>query len=178
MIKYFKGCLVWLFVVISLVAVYRWQGPHSLVFAWVLNLILMMGVSYITQTFKPSLASTYYDSKSWEANGAIYKWFGIDAFRKILVWVGWEKLNKAENPVKKSLQALKHLEYNTRQSEFGHLIPFFIVLIVSLFVAFRYGAVHSLWLVSLNIILNVYPIILQRYNRPRLQRALRIREST
>ena len=170
--KYLGVCFVLLFVVCTVVAVALWQGLHSLLFAWVLNLMLMMGVLYVTQTFKLRLASTYYDSKKWEAEGKIYKWFGIHGFRKILVWVGWEKLNKASNPVKKSLDALKHLEYGTRQSEFGHLIIFFIVLVFALFVGFYSGFKQSLWLFMLNVILNAYPVGVQRYNRPRLQKAI------
>lgn len=132
----------------------------------------MLGVLYITKTFKPKLESTYYNAKEWEAEGKIYKWFGVDEFRKVLVWIGWEKLNKASSPVKKNLDALKHLEYSTRQSEFGHLVIFFIVAIFVLSVAFYCGAIQSLWLVLLNIILNVYPIGVQRYNRPRLRKAI------
>ena len=172
MSKYLRVCLVLLIVVCTVVAVALRQGMHSFLFAWVLNFMLMMGVLFFTHTFKLPLASTYYDSKKWEADGKIYKWFGIHGFRKVLVWVGWEKLNKASNPVKKSLDALKHLEYTTRQSEFGHLIIFFIVLVPTLFVAFYYGFKQSLWLLMLNVILNAYPVGVQRYNRPRLQKAI------
>jgi hypothetical protein len=175
--KYLKAGLVVLIVSVVVVYVFLRQGPQSFVFAWVLNFMLMMAVLYFTQTFKPQLVSTYYNAKNWEANGAIYKWVGVNLFRKILVWVGWEKLNKAANPVKKGADALKHLEYNTRQSEFGHLIIFFIVLLVNVGVVFYYGFAKSLPLFLLNVILNVYPILVQRYNRPRLQRALRITQA-
>ena len=172
MSKYLRVCFVLLLVACTVAVVAFWQGLHSLVFAWVLNLMLMVGVLNITQTFKLRLASTYYNSKKWEAEGKIYKWFGVHGFRKVLVWVGWEKLNKASNPVKKSLDALKHLEYSTRQSEFGHLIVFFIVLALTLFVGFYHGFKQSLWLLMLNVILNAYPIGVQRYNRPRLKKAI------
>lgn len=36
----------------------------------------------------------------------------------------------------------------------------------------KFGFVRSLWLLILNLILNIYPIIVQRYNRPRLKRAI------
>ena len=163
---------VLLFIGCTVVGVALWQGLTSFVFAWVLNFMLMVGVLYLTQTFKPRLASTYYHSKKWEAEGKIYKWLGVHGFRKVLLWVGWEKLHKASNPVKKSLAALKHLEYGTRQSEFGHLIIFFIVLTVTLFVGFYYGFKQSLWLLILNIVLNAYPIGVQRYNRPRIQKTI------
>jgi hypothetical protein len=169
MSKYLSVCIVLLFVVFAVVAVALWQGLHSFLFAWVLNFMLMTGVLYITQTFKPKLMSTYYDPQKWETEGTIYKWLGIHAFRKALVWVGWEKINKASNPVNKNLNALKQLEYRTRQSEFGHSIIFFIVLVFALVVASKYGIRQSLWLLLLNIILNVYPIGIQRYNRPRLR---------
>jgi uncharacterized membrane protein YphA (DoxX/SURF4 family) len=170
--KYIRVSLVLLFVVSLVVAVALWKGLHSFLFAWVLNLMLMTIALYISQTFQLKLASTYFNSKKWEAEGKIYKWLGVNGFRKLLVWVGWEKLNKATNPVKKSLDALKHLEYGTRQSEFMHLIIFFIVLVFNLFVGFNYGCRQSLWLLFLNIILNVYPIGVQRFNRPRLRKAI------
>lgn len=154
-----------------------WQGLHTFVFAWVLNFMLMMGVLHFTQTFKPKLSSTYYNSKRWEAEGMVYQWFGVHGFRKILVWIGWEKLNKASKPVKKDLDALKQLEHGTRQSEFGHVIIFFIVLAVAIFVGVHHGFRESIWLHLLNIVLNAYPIAVQRYNRPRLQRAIRMNKS-
>ena len=175
--KYLKAGLA-LIIVLSIVTYVAIQkGPHSFVFAWTLNFMLMLGVFFFTNMFKLSLASKYYDAKPWEAKGAIYKWFGVNLFRKILVWIGWEKVIRASNPVKNNLDAIKHLEYGTRQSEFGHLVIFFIVLATNLFVAIYYGIVYSLPLLFLNIILNAYPVILQRYNRPRMQRAMRIRET-
>jgi ABC-type transport system involved in cytochrome bd biosynthesis fused ATPase/permease subunit len=176
--KYLRVCFVLVFVVITVVAVALWQGLHSFIFAWVLNFMLMFGVLYITETFKPSLISTYYNTKKWEAEGKIYKWFWVDGFRKILVWVGWEKLNKASNPVNKNLDTLLQLEYRTRQSEIGHLNIFVIVLIFNLVVVFKYGVIQSLWLFFLNIVLNVYPIIVQRYNRPRLQNIINRNKET
>ena len=81
-------------------------------------------------------------------------------------------MNKKANPVEKNLQALVHLEYRTKQSELGHVIIFFIVLAFTIYVAITFGIKETLSLIILNILLNVYPVLLQRYNRPRLQRAI------
>lgn len=159
----------WLFVVAAVVAVGIWQGLHTFVFAWILNFMLMTGVLAYTETFQPKLNQPWFDSRNWETDGKIYKRIGVDVFRKVLKWVGWEKLNKAANPVKKDWESLKKLEYKTRQSEFGHAIIFVIVLIFGIAVAFIYGIRQSFWLLLLNIILNLYPIGVQRYNRPRLR---------
>jgi hypothetical protein len=171
--NYFKAFGILVFVICPVLMAALWQGLHSFLFAWVLNFMLMTGTLFITRTFKPRLASSYYDPKRWEARGKIYKWLGVHQFRKLLVWTGWERLNKGSGPVKKRLDALEHLEYSTRQSEFGHSIIFVIVFTFSLFVASSYGIRHSLWLFSLNLFLNIYPIGVQRYNRPRLQQAIK-----
>lgn len=172
MSKYFKHFFVLIFVFSTVVAVALWQGLDTFAFACILNFMLMMGVLYFTQSFKFRLESTYYNTKKWENEGKIYKWFGVHVFRKVLVWVGWEKLNKASNPVKKSIDSLIHLEYNTRQSEFGHLIILFIVSAITVFVGFYYGLKQSLRLLTLNILLNAYPIVVQRHNRPRLNKII------
>jgi hypothetical protein len=49
-----------------------------------------------------------------------------------------------------------------------------IVLGFNIFVAFKFGILKSLWLLILNILLNLYPVLLQRYNRPRIERAINI----
>ncbi|MBF8964129.1 hypothetical protein I0P70_12815 [Pontibacter sp. FD36] len=174
MLKYLSTFFISLFAVSTIVVVAYLLGVTSFSFAWVLNFMLMMAVSSIMQTLKPKLTAKYFECKQWEADGKVYRWLGVHIFRKLLVWIGWEKLHKAANPVKKDLGALKQLEYNTRQSDFGHLVIFFIVLAVTFFVAYQYGLQQSLWLVFLNVVLNIYPIMVQRYNRPRLQRAIQI----
>ena len=147
-------------------------GAGSLLFAWVLNLMLMMVTLAVMQALRPALASTYYDSKTWEAEGRMYKWIGIDTFRRLLVLIGWERFNKHSVRVNRKAEAIQHLEYTSRQSALGHIIIFVIVLGIAIIVAYVYGIRASMWLMSLNILLNAYPMMLQRYNRPRYQRAL------
>ncbi|CAM3702687.1 hypothetical protein FSS13T_18890 [Flavobacterium saliperosum S13] len=170
-----KAILICLNLIITILLVYGLVsriGLQGFLFAWMLNLVLMMCVFFFTETLKSELKSKYYSEKEWERKGKIYESLGVNGFRKVLVWIGWEKLNKKANPVKKNLKALLHLEYRTRQSELGHLIIFFIVTGFTIYVALTFGLLASLWLFILNIVLNLYPIVLQRYNRPRLRRAI------
>ena len=149
-------------------------GVLGFTFAWVLNFMLMTFVLAFTETLKSPLNSHYFSSRKWEQNGQVYEMLGINIFRKILVWVGWEKLNKKSNPVEKNINAVKNLHYRTKQSELGHSIIFIIVLGFNIYVALEYGILKSLWLLVLNVLLNLYPIFLQRFNRPRLERVLRL----
>ena len=145
---------------------------QSFAFAWALNFLLMACVLTFTETLKSPLTSAYYNDKAWERRGKIYESFGINVFRKLLVLIGWEKLNKKSAPVVKDTKALINLQYQTKKSELGHLIIFIIVLGFNIFVALKFGIAKSLWLLVLNILLNLYPILLQRYNRPRILRAI------
>lgn len=147
-------------------------GMETFSFALALNFMLMACVLAFTETLKSQFTFSYFDTKPWEQKGKIYESFGIHFYRKLLVWVGWEKLNKKTKPVEKSTKALLNLHYRTKQDELGHTIILIIVLGFNIFVAFKYGVLASLWLFILNILLNLYPILLQRYNRPRIERAI------
>lgn len=142
-------------------------------FAWTLNFLLMIGVLAFTQALKSQFNSPYFNEREWERRGKIYESLGINFYRKLLVWTGWEKLNKKSKPVEKNAKALIHLHYRTKQDELGHIIIFFIVLGFNVFVAFKLGILKSLWLLALNVLLNLYPIFLQRYNRPRIERVIK-----
>jgi hypothetical protein len=154
------------------VSIALWKGISSFLFAWVLHMMLMMVVLSINEAVMPRFRSSYFTSLSWERSGRIYELLGVNLFRKILIWIGWEKLNKKGNPVNKKAASLKRLEYGTRQSEFGHLLIFFIICLFCLFITIRYSFLASVWLLGLNIPLHIYPIILQRYNRPRFRTIL------
>lgn len=175
--KLTKSLLLIFIGVITIVLVYgliHYIGMQVFLFAWTLNFLLMSCVFAFTETLKSELASSYYDEKAWEQRGKIYESFGIHFFRKLLVWIGWEKLNKKANPIEKNTKALLHLHYKTKQSELGHIIILIIVLGFNIYVAFKFGVLQSLWLLILNIVLNFYPILLQRYNRPRIERAINL----
>ncbi|MBW8684766.1 glycosyl-4,4'-diaponeurosporenoate acyltransferase CrtO family protein [Chitinophaga rhizophila] len=164
--------LIPLVAVAALWALVRFIRMDSLSFAWVLNFLLMLLVMAFTETLRGPFTSPYYNAKQWERGGKVYEALGVNVFRKLLVLVGWEKLNKKSNPVEKGAEALAKLHNQTKKSELGHIIILFIVAGFNVFVAFRFGVLHSMWLLVLNILFNFYPIVLQRYNRPRIQRAL------
>ena len=158
----------------SMIALVHYIKMDSFAFAWVLNFMLMFFVVFFTEALKSQFTSAYYQEKEWEQGGKIYEYLGINFFRKLLVWIGWEKIIRKSNPVEKNTEALANLLYRTKKSELDHLIILVIVLGFNIFVAFKFGLLKSLSLLLLNIILHVYPIFLQRYNRPRIARALRL----
>lgn len=143
-------------------------------FSWILNFMLMLFVTFFTGALKSPLTSSYFNEKGWERRGKIYEYLGVNFFRKLLVWTGWEKVIRKANPIAKNTKALVNLHDQTKKSELDHLIIFLIVLGFNIFVAFKFGVLKSVWLLVLNVLFNLYPIFLQRYNRPRIERAIRL----
>ena len=160
--------------IVSVFALTYFMKMDRFTYAWALNFLLMLWVSAFVEVLKSPLVSTYYNGKEWEQKGRIYELIGINYFRKFLVLIGWEKVIRKSNPIEKSTATLVNLHHQTKKSEFGHLIIWYIVLCFTVVVAFKFGVLKSIWLLGLNILLNLYPVLLQRYNRPRIQRAINL----
>ena len=144
-------------VIISAALIYAlisYMGMEGLSFAFALNFLLMACALTFTETLKSKLNAPYFDEKPWEIRGRVYESLGINVFRRLLVLVGWETLNKKSKPLKKYTNALTHLYYRTKQDELGHLIIMIIVLGFNILVAFRFGFLQSLWLLILNVTFN------------------------
>ena len=158
---------------VALFILFPFISMGSLSYSILLNFTLMIWMSIAETLLIPALKSSYFNSLPIEAEGKIYKYIGVDFFRKLLVLSGWEKSRKKETPIRKSLILLEYYEYRTRASEFGHTIIAIIIALITVYVGITYSFKETIWLIFLNIFLNLYPIMLQRYNRPRVLRVIK-----
>ncbi|MBU3180198.1 glycosyl-4,4'-diaponeurosporenoate acyltransferase CrtO family protein [Clostridium psychrophilum] len=179
MIKINKNTFVkWVIVLmttvgVALIVLFPLISMSSLAYAIILNFLLMIWMSIVETLLIPELKSSYFNSQPIEMEGKIYKYIGVNFFRKLLVLSGWERSREKENPIRKSLIPLEYYEYRTRTSEFGHTIIAIIILIISIYVCMEHSFKNIIWLTFFNIFLNIYPITLQRYNRPRVLRVIK-----
>ena len=151
---------------------FPFMSMSSLLYSITLNFSLMIWMSIVETILMPELKSSYFDCHRIEDEGKIYKYFGVHFFRKLLVLSGWERSRKKETPIRKSLVLLEYYEYRTRTSEFGHGIIAIIISMIIVYVCMAYSFKEAIWLIFLNIFMNIYPIIIQRYNRPRVRRVI------
>jgi len=151
---------------------FPFMSMSSLSYSITLNCLLMIWMSIVETLLILELKSSYFISHPIEEEGKIYKYFGVHFFRKLLVLSGWERSRKKETPIRRSLILLEYYEYRTRASEFGHGIIAIIIAFISVYVCMTYSFKKSIWLIFLNIFLNIYPITVQRYNRPRVRRVI------
>ena len=170
--------LKWIIVCITTLGVglfilFPFINMSSLTYSIILNFTLMIWMSIVETLLIPKFNSAYFNCHSIEREGEIYKYFGVDYFRKFLVFIGWERSRKKETPIRKSLILLEYYEYRTRCSEFGHGIIAIIIALITVYVFMVSSFKDIIWLIILNIFLNIYPMMLQRYNRPRVRRLIK-----
>ena len=110
--------------------------------------------------------------KPFEREGSIYLWFGVRYYKYLLRIIGWEKIIRKDHQIKNNMASL--IQYNiwTQGSEAIHLFASIYVFVFIIWMGWTYSIGKVFWLILINIIANVYPVMLQRYNRPRIIRLI------
>lgn len=131
-----------------------------------------------------SLSKVYFTPRWWERSGRVYTYLGIRFFKKWLPTNGDRVMRaRGSKTIQHSgLEAIISYERITRQMELIHLISFLITLLpTALIVLSPSSGIVWILLVGIvvmgNIIVNLYPIMLQRYNRARVYKILERRNS-
>jgi hypothetical protein len=168
----FFGSLLFCVGLARIVPVDHWGFAISINFLFMAYFTLLFGKLFI-----PAYSSGYFTPRPFERNGSVYRWLGVTYYVVLLRLIGWEKLLRKDQPIKNSLESLKVFEATTRGSEVIHVCAAISVAAFTIWVAWRYSVGHIHWLVLLNILVNVYPVLLQRYNRPRVNRLIRLKET-
>ena len=145
-------------------------GPRGPVVALLFNAFLLSEVGGVTQVVRLPLPAAYFrcfrGEQSW-----IYERLGIRPFGRVMR----SKLYRRLSPnfrLTGGRQGLAALRDTMNDAEGAHAVLFLIVAFVAT-AAFAIGwANTAAWLMAFNVLLNLYPVILQRYNRLRLVRLL------
>lgn len=142
-------------------------GPTGFVFAWVTHFILMAWASLV---FGPRMRVPDYDwmrVKRWEPR--VYMYLGVGLFGKLLDVTGWNRIITKERGFDGTRRGIDGLDQHTRRSELGHVMCLLgtVFLAIGALVTGRWEG--ALWLVGLGVPLHVYPILLQRVLRCRIQ---------
>ena len=162
----------------------EWYGtklpPTHLAYAVFVNFIFLAVATALTTALElPLLPQSYFAPKQLEGNGRIYRWTGLVAFVSVLRLIGWERLWRKQTPIRSDLDALRAYADGTRGAEAIHVVAGVCTLGLTLSIALRYTLIATKWLWLVNVLVNLYPVMLQRYNRPRVDRLiLRLERAT
>ena len=145
-------------------------GFRSPMSAFLVNWLAMSWMAVIGQVVNFSFAPSYYHTKPFERTGQVYERLGIHLFKELARRGPLSIFSPTLRfPKEKTVSALQGLLYEMQKAETGHALIFVLVL---LFVG--YGLLKGwldavAWMLLFNILINGYPIMLQRYNRIKLQ---------
>jgi hypothetical protein len=125
------------------------------------------GFIFLTNKLLPN---SYYQIKNPKQLTTIYSLLGVKLFKWLLIEFYWGKKKNRKKYFNGFKNGLENFDTQTKQSEFGHLASFNVILIVSIFLVAK-GHIALFFLTTLiNIIGNIYPVILQRHHRIQIER--------
>jgi len=142
---------------------------HNPAFAFVLNWLVLVWVMVIAGVFQShlSLGPQYYRIRTFERNGRIYERLGVSFLKKLLHRGPLSTLNPKVR-LSGGRSALSELEQNMRAAETGHMVVFLTMLVISGYPLLQGWWQAFGWWLLFNVLINVYPVMLQRCNRARL----------
>lgn len=139
----------------------RWFS--LLIFAMAINCALTASIWFADFFVGFSLPSAYYEIKGFEKTGRLYEVLGVRAARCIFRHSPAVRFSGRRG-------LLSKLELDMRLAETHHVLSFIIIAPVSMYVLIVGQASLALGLLIFCVALQVYPIMLQRYNRNRILR--------
>lgn len=139
--------------------------------AWIINLFItgvfaFSGFAFPTQKLLPN---SYYNIYNPTRLKKIYKGIRVDLFRLFLLATFWKSKKQRSKFFNGKKDGISNLYEQSRKSEFGHLVPLILICFVSIYLIIIGRPILSVFTFLINIIGNLYPIILQRHHRMRIQ---------
>ena len=126
--------------------------------------LMLVGFLFF-QTFKyVRMPKSFYLQRQYETR-KYFKYLGVNIFRFLLINSFFRHLNNRVYLKGKAKDYLLTFIEETKQSETSHIISGIFPLSIQLLYLKNGLIEHFIWLSIFNIILNLYPLLLQRMNR-------------
>ncbi len=156
---------------------FSWQ--QNLMFSLLLNLFITGIFAFVGFVFPTNklLPASYYQVKNPGTLKWIYKTFGVEYFRHFLLHLFWGRAKNSKRYFSGTQKGLTAFDYQTRQSEFGHFAAFIIITIAAPIISSSGNLLFFVATTLLNVIGNLYPIILQRMHRLQITRLITLQKA-
>jgi hypothetical protein len=178
----FKKFVLFAVATIAVVFLIIWSldafGSRSPISAFLVNWLALCWVATASLVVHFSFPLRYYDIKAFERTGQVYERLGIRLVKRLLRRGPLSIFSRTLRfPKEKTISALRHLDHEMRKAETIHGFHFMLMLLFVSYALLRgwFDAVG--WMLAFNVIINGYPIMLQRYNRIKLQELVHKQDS-
>ena len=141
-------------------------GFTSPITAIIVNWFVMAWMAMVALSIRLPLPSRYYDIKACENGGRIYEHLGVRFFKKLVRRGPLSIFSRTVRlPKDDTTAALRQLDQKMRRAEAIYVFSFLAIWPFICYSALRKWSDAVGWLLLFNLMLNAYPIMLQRYNR-------------
>ncbi len=127
-----------------------------------------VAIIVLAGAYKPSFPPSWHRLWRAERDGRIYERLGVRRYRNW--WLASPFPRSAPPPRITGKASLASLDTYMRGAEFGHAMLLMISLPVIGWLVVEQEWPIAIWMAIINIPWNIYPVLLQRYNRGRLAR--------
>lgn len=144
-----------------------WLGASFLGLGWAVVLDEML-------RFRVRFPNAYHRLRAFEADGRLYRRMGVHVFKRFVVNGDYmNRIKRAHRPAYRLIRSRTDAmgwEQHSRTTEAAHMMHL-LLLAPALAFAMRAGRVSfAAWTLVLLIGFDLYPVLLQRYNRARVAR--------
>jgi hypothetical protein len=156
------GILVWAFV---------YMRPNSVWFAFFVVWVPMTWLGTIGRVARPRLPSAFHRLRPVEADGRVYERLGVGAAKRLLRRGPLATFNPDLHlPFEPTPERVAFLDRRMRDAEASHAILFVVTAGIALHAVLRGWWAAALATMVFDVLMNGYPVMLQRYNRALLAR--------
>lgn len=164
-----------------IVQIHRFESTNwaTMVFiGWIINMFITGIFAFLTFALpiQKLLPDSYYKVRQPKRLKKWYKILKVDWFRQFLLATIWRNKAQQKGYFDGTKEGLTNLIERADKSEFGHILPFVIINIISIYLITinLYGL--AIPTILFNIFGNFYPVLLQRHHRMRIQRIQALKE--
>lgn len=141
-------------------------GASSAVFAFLVVWAPMTWLGTISRVAQPRLPDSYHELRDVERDGRLYERLGVRVAKRLLRRGPIAVFNRDLHlPGEPSPERLAHLDQRMRDAEASHVILLVATLGIVVHAAARGWWTAALLTLLFDLLLNGYPVMLQRYNR-------------
>lgn len=131
--------------------------------------ISVLYIILLLQKTEIRLSESYFRIRKIEYSTKIYSTIGIAYFKRIIHKYPLPGATLKINLRGKSKSDILNLENQMREAEQVHVFGFILMVFITILFAVKRSNQFLYWFSIFNILMNLYPIFLQRYNRNRVR---------
>lgn len=130
--------------------------------AFLTNWFISLFFLWVCKFIPFSLSARYYEFLKIERDRQLYVRLGVKAAQPTIKFLGLIKFSGDRSDLNELVQHMRNAELN-------HMLTLAVVCLLALASVVSSFREYAFWLIVFNVLFNVYPIMLQRYNRLRLE---------